>query len=177
MEIREHPDAPDFEELQEFSMEPVPPAEIARHRERGDVLVEYSLREHPELQATIDLDQTPLGPTSGQDVGTALYRLIQLFGTPNVETYPAGTDLREREDATFKYLFEVVHGDPEAPEDEWLVTVHDWHVQLGASLAAWREDPEADPPEPPVEDAIVLLALVRNVAGEPVPCEYEEVWY
>jgi len=172
-EIRDHPHAPDLAALGEFLMEPVDPAEIRERRDAGEELLETNLLDLDEVDAYVELDDEPAAPGS-TDVGTVLYRLVQLFGTPQFEAYVAGGDVSWRDDETFKYLFEVTRQDGPG---EWLVTVHDWRVRLGVSAAAWAEDEDAEPPAIDPDDAIALLALVVRVVTNAVHCEYEDVPY
>lgn len=174
-DIENHPEAPPPEELGDFVVEPVPPAEIRERRDRGQFLVETNLMEHDEVDAYVELGDPERGVQ--ENIGTVLYRLVQLFGTPQLPEFHAGTDISDRTDTTFKYLLKVHEG----PHDggtgrEWLITVHDWHVRLGVSLAAWSDDPEGGPAVDPVE-AIPLLALVSNAVTEPVECEFEGKYF
>lgn len=170
-DIENHPERPPLEELGEFIVEPVPPAEIRDRRDRGEVLVETNLMEHEDVDAYVELGDPERGLR--ENIGTVLYRLVQLFGTPQLPEFRAGTDISDRTDTTFKYLLEVSETGPEdQPARNWLITVHDWHVRLGVSLAEWSDDPEG---QPSVEksEAIALLALVNNAVTEPVRCEYK----
>lgn len=171
-EIRDHPDSPDLDELQEYVFEPVPPAEIERRREAGDELREVNLLDHEAVDAHVTLEN-PREKRS-IDIGTVLYRLVQLFGTPQFSEYRAGEDISWRDDETFKYLFTVTAQDD---GDEWLITVHDWRVRLGVSLAAWDSEIDGDAPPVDEEDALALLRLVTNVVTEPVLCEHKEIPY
>jgi hypothetical protein len=170
-DIENHPESPSLDELGEFIIEPVPPAEIQTRRDRGEVLVETNLMDHDAVDAYVELGDPERGIR--ENVGTVLYRLVQLFGTPQLPEFRAGTDISHRTDATFKYLLEVSETDPDdPPARDWLITVHDWHVRLGVSLADWSDDPE-DRPSVEKSEAIDLLALVNNAVTEPVECEYE----
>lgn len=181
MDIRDHPEAPPVEELAELTMVPIDPAEIEAKLAQGVELQEYDLRENRD-DVYVELEPDPLETGYGDDIGTALYRLTQLFGTPNVPGYEAGSDVSDREDTTFKYLFRVEAGEYEGFEgdrqlpDSWLVTVYDWHVDLGVSTAAWGDD-DHDPTGYGDDVALVSLALATNVVTEPVECEYKDVWY
>lgn len=172
-EIREHPDAPGVDELHEYLLEAVPPEEIRRRRESGDELLETNLLELDAVDAYVELEPDPMAP-GDTDIGTALYRLVQLFGTPNVRRHVAGEDISNRTDTTFTYLLAVSRQDEPA---EWLVTVHDWHVRLGVSVAGWASELDGEAPAVDPETAVSLLALVTNVVTEPVHCEYEEIVY
>lgn len=171
-EIRDHPDAPSLDELREFVVEPIPPGEIRRRRDDGEHLVEVNLLDHDAVDAYVELD----GPGRSElDIGTVLYRLVQLFGTPPFPEYRAGTDISWRDDTTFKYLFRA-RGTEESADAGRLVTVHDWHVRLGVSHAAWTDDPDTRPSVDP-STAIATLALVANIVTEPVECEYRGKWF
>lgn len=171
-DIREHPDAPEFDELGEYTIEPVAPEEIRRRRDDGDELREVNLLEHDDVDAYVELEPNPEQPGMQTDIGTAYYRFTQLWGTPQFEEYVAGNDVSWRDDETFKYLFEVTEEDGTG---EWLITVHDWRVRLGVSLAGWSSELDGDAPAVDPDEAVALLALVTNVASEPVLCEHEEV--
>lgn len=176
VDIRDHPDAPSLDALGELVVEPVSRAEIQSHRESGDRLLECNLNEHESFDAYAELETDPFGEGANDDVGTALYRLVQLFGTPQLAEYAAGEDVSDRTDTTFKYLFRVrAPGGTDLP-DEWLVTAFDWHVRLGVALADWGAS-DADEPAYRPDVALTSFALVANVASEPVQCEYEDVWY
>lgn len=174
IDIEEHPEAPSPEELGEFVVEPVPLETIRERRERGEHLVETNLLEHDEVNVYVELDDP--GP-GHENVGTVLYRLVQLFGTPQFPEFFAGNDITDRADTTFKYLLEVHETDEDGrSERNWLVTVHDWHVRFGVSLAAWSEDPDDEPAVEPTE-AVPLVALLTNAVTEPVECEFEEKYF
>lgn len=171
-DIREHPDAPALDELREFVVEPIPPDEIRARRDVGEHLVEVNLLDHEAVDAYIELE----GPAASEiDIGTVLYRLVQLFGTPPFPEHQAGNDISWRTDTTFKYLLEARPADNPSATGR-LLTVHDWRVHLGVSHAAWAADPSADLDVDPAE-AITTLALVSNIVTEPVECEYEGKWF
>ncbi|WP_049947580.1 hypothetical protein [Candidatus Halobonum tyrrellensis] len=194
VDIRDHPDAPPTEELREFTLVPIAGEEIRRRRDDGEELVERNLREsRSDVYVEMEPDPTSRGPAD--DIGTALYRLVQLFGTPQFPEFEAGTDVGWRDDTTFKYLFRLTTADAAAPDaegsdgegegtaagdrelpDEWLVTVFDWHTQLGVGVAGWSgDDVELDEYDGAV--GLVTLALVTNLVTEPLQCEYEDMWY
>lgn len=175
-DVLEHPDAPSFEEMTDYVAEPVAPDVIEDRRADGDHLAEVDLLDHPDVNAYVELNDP--GSPGMIDVGTVLYRLVQLFGTPQFEEYVAGSDISWRTDDTFKYLLRIRKGvDEEAPleeaEDSWLVTVYDRQVRLGVGLAEWHDDPDADVDVVP-EEAVSLLAVVAQAVKEPVKCEYED---
>jgi hypothetical protein len=177
VDIRDHPDAPSLEELREFTLVPVARDEIEARRADGEELRELNLREERN-DVYVELEPDPDGPGGSLDIGMVLYRLVQLFGTPQVPGFEAGADVSDREDTTFEYLFRLIReGDGEGSlPDEWLVTVFDTHVDLGVGLAGWSGD-GVDPSEYGDDVALVSLALVTNVVTEPVTCAYEDKWY
>ncbi len=173
MDIRNHPDAPDFEELQDILIEPVPQSEIETRREDGARLVEDNVRDREDLNvvAYVSGDTTA---TDAKNIGVPLYRLIQLFGTPQLPELQAGEDISGRRDATFKYLFRVTHkGDPDELPSEWLMTIHDSHVRFAASVAEWgteNTDFVADS-----KLALTTYMLALQLVLDPVECVYEGV--
>lgn len=192
-EINDHPDAPSREEMGEYVVEPVPPREIRRQRDSGRTLVEENLLEHEAVDAYVELTQ----PQDRQmvDIGTVLYRLVQIFGTPQFPEYQAGNDISWRDDDTFKYLFRVrergkavipTEGSStidevrdEAADDAdaaWLITVFDHKIRLGVGLAEWHDDPDAAVDVDPGV-AVTMLAIVKNGVTDPVQCEYKDKWF
>ena len=172
-EIREHPDAPPLEQLQDLTLVPIPPAEIDDRRAQGQQLREVNLMDDND-DVVVHLNKTPMEEETNADIGTALYRLTQLFGTPQLSEFSAGTDVSDRGDTTFKYLFELQTGEAaENLPDSWLVTVFDHHVRLGVGLASWDGEPSGYDKQV----ALVSIALVTNVTTEPVQCEYKDKWY
>lgn len=171
-DIRDHPEAAEFDELGEHLVEPVPWATIRDHRVDGLSLREINLLEHVEVDAYVELE----GPAhSGMDIGTVLYRLVELFGAPPFPEYQAGNDISWRTNETFKYLLPI-RQDGVSEGSGHLLTVHDWQARLGVSLTAWDRDPMTTVDDF-VEAAITSLAIAHNVVTEPVRCEYEEVWF
>lgn len=183
-EINDHPDAPSREEMTEYVAEPVPPREIRRQRDAGLTLVEENLLEHDAVDAYVELNQPE--DREMTDIGTVLYRLVQIFGTPQFPEYQAGNDISWREDDTFKYLLRIrEHGEAVVPTegstevedgDSWLVTVFDHKVRLGIGLAEWHDDPDATVEVDP-EVALPLLAVVKNGVSDPIQCEYGDKWF
>ncbi|MFB6221635.1 MAG: hypothetical protein ABEH90_09365 [Halolamina sp.] len=176
-DIREHPDAPDLDRITEFTVEPVPLERVRERRENGEVLVRDNLLDRDDLDVRIPLSDEPAEDET-ENVGVALYRLVQLFGTPNLPEYLAGSDISWREDDTFGYLFRAVTDQDEGSEelpDSWLFTVHDYHVRLGASVVEWRD--EAGDLTADTETALTSLHLAHNLANEPVQCEFKDLWF
>lgn len=187
-EISDHPEAPSRDEMEEYVVEPIPAREIRRQRDAGRTLLEENLLEHEAVDAYVELTQPKdRGVT---DVGTVLYRLVQIFGTPQFPEYQAGNDISWRENDTFKYLFEVRKGGPlqatpgertdpdddSVPDDRRLITVFDHKVRLGIGLAEWHDDPDATVDVDPAE-VVPLMAVVKNGVSEPVQCEYGDTWF
>ena len=177
VDIRNHPDAPSLEELREFTLVPVPRDEMEARFADGEDLREHDLREERN-DVYVDLNPNPEKPGTNLDIGMVLYRLVQLFGTPQVPGYEAGEDVSDRTDTTFKYLLRLIReGDVDGSlPDEWLITVYDRRVDLGVGLAAWSGD-DRDPGEYGDDVALVTLALATNVVTEPVTCAYKDKWY
>lgn len=177
VDIRKHPDAPDPESLEDVLVEAIPPEEIERKRQEGKVLVEDNVREREDLNVIAYLSPNPDG-SENVSVGVGLYRLIQLFGTPQMPEYHAGEDISFRTDETFKYLFRAQRGDVDEDDDlpeEWLFTVHDSEVRYAASVAEWRDDDEEFTADDQV--ALTTYALAQQLAVEPVEAVYEDILY
>lgn len=174
-DVRSHPDAPDLEQLRNLVLDPVSQDEIRRRRSEGEVLAEDVINEREDLDVYAPMSDDP-GETAEGDVGTALYRLVQLFGTPPFPEDAAGEDVSDRRETTYAYLFRVrVEDDAAELPDEWLMTVRDWKLEVGVGVCEWREDGEAFEADPAV--ALTSMALAQNVTTEPVECEYEGIWY
>lgn len=177
VDIRKHPDAPDPELLQDIFVEPIPPAEIERKRDEGSVLAEDNVRERDDLNVI-----AYLAPETGEEdtvsVGIGLYRLIQLFGTPQMPEYHAGEDISDRTDETFKYLFRAQREDAAEDDElpaEWLFTIHDSHVRYAASVAEWHDEDEEFTADDQV--ALTTYALAQQLVVEPVEAVYEDIPY
>ncbi|GKZ13605.1 hypothetical protein [Haladaptatus sp. T7] len=171
MDIRNHPDAPDFEDLQDLLIEPVSRSEIEARRDDGDVLVEDNVREREDLNVVAYLSGDP-DAAETDNIGVPLYRLVQLFGTPQLPELQAGEDISGRTDATFKYLFRVTHkGTPGELPTEWLMTIHDSHVRFAASVAEWRDAETEFTADSKL--ALTTYALALELVLEPVECVYE----
>lgn len=182
IDIRDHPDVPPMEELQNLTLVPVDPDEIQSRFDDGEELQELNVLEERD-DLLVNLTTDPMDEGVNTDIGDGLYRFVQLFGTPQVPGFEAGTDVEFREDTTFKYLLRVVvedteknaDGDRELPE-EWLVTAFDHRVGLGIGMATWESD-EMDPDDYDDSVAVVSTALLTNVATEPVECVFKDKWY
>ncbi|WP_440008758.1 hypothetical protein [Halomicrococcus sp. SG-WS-1] len=175
MDVRNHPDAPDRDALQDIVVEPVAREEIRSRRADGEVLVEDDVREREDLNVVAQLSGRP-DASESENIGVALYRLVQLFGTPQFPEYEAGGDISWRTDDTFKYLLRATHrGDQAEIPDEWLMTVYDTHVRLGASVAEWRDEDASFTADAKL--ALTTFALAQRLAVDPVECVWEEVLY
>ncbi|ODR82313.1 hypothetical protein BG842_00945 [Haladaptatus sp. W1] len=171
MDIRNHPDSPDFEDLQDLLIEPVSRSEIEARRDDGDVLVEDNVREREDLNVVAYLSGDP-DAAETDNIGVPLYRLVQLFGTPQLPELQAGEDISGRMDSTFKYLFRVTHkGTPGELPTEWLMTIHDSHVRFAASVAEWRDAETEFTADSKL--ALTTYALALELVLEPVECVYE----
>ncbi|MFC7080632.1 hypothetical protein [Halorussus caseinilyticus] len=174
-DVRTHPDTPDLEQLQNLVLEPIPQSEIRRRRSDGEVLVEDVVNDREDLDVRAPMTPEPGEPSEG-DVGTALYRLVQLFGTPTFPEYMAGEDISDRHETTYKYLFRVqLEDDVEDLPDEWLMTIRDWQLEVGVGICEWRDDGGEFTADSGV--ALTSMALAQNVTNEPVACDFKEIWY
>lgn len=175
-DVRTHPEAPDLEQLQNLVLEPIPADEIRRRREAGEVLAEDVINDREDLDVRAPMSDAPGEEVTG-DVGTALYRLVQLFGTPPFPEYVAGEDISDRYETTYKYLFRArVEDDVEELPDEWLMTIRDWKVEVGVGVAEWRESGDEEFTADS-KVALTSMALGQNVTSQPIRCDFKEMWY
>lgn len=125
--------------FQRFTLEPVAPETLRERAAAGDLLVTTDVPDYLERQLAPDID-----------TGPALYRLVQLFGTPNVPGLEAGVDQPDREMTTWQYLFRVTYTPDDGAEDEppvpapseeteYLLSVYDYRTNLSVGLSRWRE--------------------------------------
>lgn len=170
--------------FERFDFRPADPDEIAARLADGESLQSLDVPSH------LDRKLVPSAET-----GTSLYRLVQLFGLPNVPGLRAGGGAlgRERYRTTWQYLFEVSYeptadDGPDVPTS-FLLSVYDYGTDVSCGLSAWSDDgagtveePVADAADapavrPPGEEFLVGVAqLVLNVIEEPVPATYEGLW-
>lgn len=163
-----------------FSLEPVPPADI-----EGRIVTDARLE---TFDIPTYLNRQMVAET---ETGTALYRLIQLFGTPNVPRLAAGGDQRARSITTWQYLFRgTFDRKGEDVPEEFLLSVYDFRTNVSTGLSAWQSaDGEESIPEPatdceaypgnspPADEFLVgLVRLVLNMIEEPVPATFKELW-
>lgn len=165
-----------LEWFERFDLRPVDPATITERVEAGDVLRTVDL----PLHLGRDLAVEP-------GTGTALYRLIQLFGTPNVDVWTAGSDMPERGTTTWQYLFDATF-EGEDGDRTFLFSVYDYKTDVSVGLSSWEEStaggPIAEPTDavppgvemPDDEFCEGLVQLGLNMLEEPVPATHKELW-
>jgi hypothetical protein len=157
------PEAAEFEER--FTLEPVDPETVAERFASGQRLVTMDVPGYLGRSLAPDAD-----------AAVSLYRLVQLFGTPNVPGLEAGADQPERHERTWQYLFELSY-DPEEGDGErtFLLSVYDYRTDLSVGLSEFRPadgdgdghlpEPSPDPlpsgevPGEPTLEAFVQLVL------------------
>jgi len=167
------------ERLERFELTPVAPAEVERRLDAGDRLVTVDVPSRLGRKLVLD-----------SETGVALYRLVQLFGTPNVPGLEAGADQPDREQVTWRYLFELTYDDPDGGQRRHLLSLYDYRTDVSVGLSSFvpgdgsgRAVPE--PVETPLDGVTVpdderflqdLLQLSLNVVEEPVPATFKELW-
>jgi hypothetical protein len=180
--------------LQGFTLQPVAPEAIEARLAAGDRLAVVDLPGRLDRRLHVDAG-----------TGTVLYRLVELFGTPNVPGFEAGADQPPRERTTWRYLFETTYEPvPEgeigiddgetavwATPRECLVAVYDWKTNVSVGVATWEPaglddraaqlpEPGADGDLPPGVDAepflVGLVQLVVATVEEPVGATYKGQW-
>lgn len=171
----------DDEELawfEEFDLRPLRPGRIEDRLAEGQALETVDLPAHLDKRLVVDTD-----------TGLVLYRLVQLFGTPNVPGFEAGADQPDREATTWRYLFELTHAPEDGPVEEYLLSIHDRRTDVSVGLAGWREaDADEERLPEPVEESdavavpddeellVGIVQLALNVIEEPVPATYKDLW-
>lgn len=182
-------DSDDLAFFKRFTLEPVAPTKIESHLDSGKHLSTLDIPTYLDRQLV-----------AGVETGTALYRLVQLFGTPNVPGVTAGASQRERETTTWQYLFQVTFDreGEEAPimnvenaPEEFLLSVYDYKTNVSTGLSAWHSvdeekrmilEPTGDPAacpavSPPSDDFLVsVVQLVLNMIEESVPATFKGLW-
>lgn len=166
-----------LEWFERFDMRPVDPATIEERFEDGQVL------------RTVDLPQSlSRGLALDPSTGMALYRLTQLFGTPNVDVWAAGSEMAERDVTTWQYLFDVVFSAEDGEDRQFLLSIYDHKTDVSVGLSRWDESggdrpipaPTESPPQglelPDEEFREGLVQLTLNVLEEPVPATHEDLW-
>lgn len=171
-----------FDWFQRFTLQPTAPSEIAG-RLRGGEAIE-----------TTDIPSY-LGPKAQTEceTGVALYRLVQLWGTPNVPGLTAGAMELERDRRTWQYLFDVDYEprpeDVEAVPKSFRLSVYDYKTDVSAGLSGFGptgndigavHEPSEDVVEsvsvPPDDFLEGVMALALNMVDQPVPATYKELW-
>lgn len=164
--------------LERTTLEPVAPATVRERLADGEMLATVDVPGH--------LDRSLVVETG---TGAVLYRLVQLFGTPNVPGLGAGADQPDREATTWQYLFSFAH-EPEAGEPtRALVSVYDYRTDVSVGVSTWRrpdEPPARQVPEPtpdgPVpgdldeEFLVGAVQAVLHTVEEPVQATYKGLW-
>jgi hypothetical protein len=168
--------------FQRFNLAPTAPSVINERLRNGESIV------------TMDIPSY-LGPTADTDceTGVALYRLVQLWGTPNVPGMTAGAMEFDRERTSWQYLFDVAYDrrdeDGEDIPETFRLAVYDYKTDVSAGFADFVETDEAigtveDPDGEPVPAAAMppdhflegVMALALNMVDEAVPATYKELW-
>lgn len=164
-----------------FDLGPVEPSAIERRLDAGDVL------ETVDVPSNLNRSLVVQAGT-----GDALYRLVQLFGTPNVPGLEAGADQPDREKTTWQYLFEATYdpNDEDPNAGRYLLSVYDYKTKVSVGLSTWVEPDEPidravfepgdelpDQLDLPDEEFLVgLVQLVLHVVDDPVPATYKDLW-
>lgn len=166
-----------------FTLSPVAPADVEARLADGRALETTDLPSYLGTKAHTDAE-----------TGVCLYRLVQLWGTPNVPELTAGGVARERAQTTWQYLFEASYDrgddDAEAVPDRFLLSVYDFRTDLSTGLSGFRSTDDGlgtvhepsvapvGPVEPLPPDAFLegVVSLVLNMVDEPVPATYKELW-
>lgn len=168
------------EEFERFTLEPVAPETVREELDEGALAV-VDVPEYLGRKLVVECE-TAVG----------LYRLIQLFGTPNVPGMEAGREELDRDTTTWQYLFRVSY-DHEIDEDapsEFLLSVYDYKTDVSVGISEWVASDEAGTVHGPIGDAAVhpevsmpnddfletVVQLVLNMVEEPVPASYQDLW-
>lgn len=169
-----------FDRLEALNIEPVAPGRVADRFEAGETLVTVDIPSHLGPKLVVDADTS-----------IALYRLVQLFGTPNLTEragLTAGTDQRTRETRTWQYLFDGSYEPEDGQRREFLVSIYDYKTDTSIGVSAWQEggdsgeacpEPLEEPPawmDLPEEDLLVgLVHLLRTSVEFPVKATFNEL--
>lgn len=170
-----------FNWYQRFSLTPANPSDINERLADGQALVTTDIPSYFSERARTDCE-----------TGVALYRLVQLWGTPNVPGRTAGAMAFERDRTTWQYLFDVEYErrdeDGDAVPSSFRLSVYDYKTDVSAGLSAFTESTAGGPvpePQPDVVSSIALppddflegvVALAINMVDEAVPATFEELW-
>ena len=126
-------DRGDTARFERFTLEPIAPDRIETRLQAGAVL------ETTDIPTYLDR-----GLVVESDTGAALYRLVQLFGTPNVPGVEAGADQRERTVTTWQYLFRLHDAPADGPERDVLCSIYDYKTDVSVGLSGWRSNERVD---------------------------------
>lgn len=166
-----------LEWFERFDLRPVDPATVEERVDDGAVLRTLDLPQHLTRQLAVE-----------PETGTALYRLVQLFGTPNVTVWTAGSEMPDRGVTSWQYLFDVTYdGGEEEPDRQFLLSIYDHKTDVSAGISWWDDggdNPVAEPADVAPEGVSVpddefcegLVQLVLNVLEEPVPATHKGLW-
>lgn len=180
-----NPYATDGERLdwyQRFDLTPTPPGLINEELRSGAAIETMDLPGYLGHPAETDCE-----------TGVALYRLVQLWGTPNVPGRTAGAMELDRDRTTWQYLFDVEYDRREADESSvpssFRLSVYDYKTDVSAGLSGFGEPDGGDwaieePQEaavpsvtPPPDDFLKgVVGLALNMVDEAVPATYKELW-
>lgn len=170
-----------FNWYQRFSLTPTSPSEINERLAEGQALETMDIPSYLSERARTDCE-----------TGVALYRLVQLWGTPNVPGRTAGAMAFERDRTTWQYLFDVEYDrrdeDGDAVPSAFRLSVYDYRTDVSAGLSEFTEttdDGAVPEPRPDVRSSIQLppdeflegvVALAINMVDEAVPATFKELW-
>ena len=126
-------DRGDTARFERFTLEPIAPDRIDEHLQAGAVLETIDIPTYLDRGLVVE-----------SDTGAALYRLVQLFGTPNVPGVEAGANQRERTVTTWQYLFRLHDAPPEGPERDLLVSIYDYKTDISVGLSGWHSGEMVD---------------------------------
>lgn len=167
-----------YEWFEHATFEPVAPDAVRERLADGAVLATTDVPDHLDRSLVVEVD-----------TGLVLYRLVQLFGTPNVPGLAAGGDQPDRHLTTWQYLFEFTHDPEEGEPTSALVSVYDYRTELSVGVSTWRRpdemperrvpEPTGDGPVPAHLDEDFLLGAVQAVlhtVEDPVRATFEELW-
>lgn len=177
--------------FERFTVTPVSPAVVMERYTAGETLETLDIPAHLDRQLVVEADP-----------GTVLYRLVQLFGTPNVPGFEAGGVSHERSVTTWQYLFDVTYEPPENDEGNasertgsdapisLLLSVYDYKTDVSTGLSTWIEDDAQRAALDPIESAgraslasipnkeflEGVVQLVLNMTEEPVQATHKQLW-
>ena len=167
---------------QRFTLRPTAPGEINERLADGGAIETTDIPTYLGRKAHTDCE-----------TGVALYRLVQLWGTPNVPGMTAGAMQLERDRTTWQYLFDVEYDraeddDPDVPTS-FRLSVYDYKTDVSAGLSGFGTAEDSvgtvcEPTEAVVGSVTVppeaflegVMGLVLNMVDEAVPATFQERW-